>query len=298
MRDLRRWLPWLSGVVLTGALVWLQDWRALLAALAHADIASFSAWLMLFVLLWWLVESANLHSLFHRAGLPQPWVEIAMLRGHSYLWQIVNYALAVGSIGLFLRRRAGIGTARAAGVMAVYMWAELIALALLALPGWQSTGLFARSVAGTAAAFVLLSLLLAAALRRNVRGLQRMPLLAALRLFRWRDLAAVIAGRCIYFGAFIVFFYCTLPAFGIAVPLPVLLAAVPAIFLVGNLPVSAAGVGTIQAGMLFCFRDYAPAQAILAFGLCYSAGLIFGRLPLALLCSLHASPAKRSVFSD
>ncbi|MFO1378983.1 MAG: lysylphosphatidylglycerol synthase domain-containing protein [Chitinivorax sp.] len=295
MTLLKRWLPWLAGLALVGMLIWTQGGQALLAALAIADIGQFGAWLALFVLLWWLIESWNLHTLFLRAGMPQPWADIARLRGSSYLWQIVNYSLAIGSIGLFLRRRSGVSVAGAGGVMAVYMWAELVALALLALPGIAAASAFARSTALIGGGFVLLSLALALLLRTNARLPRLMPLLRPLRLFRWRDLLAIVAGRALYFAAFIAFFYCTLPAFGIAVPLPVLLAAVPAIFLAGNLPISAAGVGTIQAGMLFCFHDYAMPQAILAFGLCYSAGLVFGRLPLALACigaeRLSAAPA-------
>lgn len=302
MSWLKRWLPWLAGLALVGVLIGTQDWLALLAALATADIGQFGAWLALFVLLWWLIESCNLYSLFWRAGLPQPWVDIARLRGSSYLWQIVNYSLAVGCIGLFLRRRSGVGMARAAGVMAVYMWAELVALVLLALPGIAADNAFARSTALIGGGFVLLSLVLALLLRSHARLPRMMPLLRPLRLFRWRDLLAIIAGRAVYFAAFIAFFYCSLPAFGIAVPLPVLLAAVPAIFLVGNLPISAAGVGTIQAGMLFCFHDYAMPQSILAFGLCYSAGLVFGRLPLALACigaeRLSATPATEFSFTN
>ena len=111
--------------------------------------------------------------------------------------------------------------------------------------------------------------------------------------------AGDVAGRHCILPPLSPFLYCTLPAFGIAVPLPVLLAAVPAIFLAGNLPISAAGVGTIQAGMLFCFHDYAMPQAILAFGLCYSAGFVFGRLPLALAASApnaSAAPATNSLY--
>ena len=88
--------PWRHADLVT------QGGRALLAALAQPISGQFGAWLIVCIALVAGRKRQPAH-LFHRAGHAAAGADIAMLRGSSYLWQIVNYSLAIGSIGLFLR---------------------------------------------------------------------------------------------------------------------------------------------------------------------------------------------------
>jgi hypothetical protein len=80
--------------------------------------------------------------------------------------------------------------------------------------------------------------------------------------------------RCGFYATFVIFFYVAIRAFNMEIPMIALLAYVPIILLVISIPISAFGLGTSQAAMLFLFRDYGTPAQILAFSLAYSASIV------------------------
>ena len=82
-----------------------------------------------------------------------------------------------------------------------------------------------------------------------------------------------------FIGVAIATFY----AFDIAVPLPVLVAGMMIAALVAALPIAVAGLGTGQFTVVYIFRDYASAEALLTASLVLSAGMILLRVGMGLL---------------
>ena len=82
--------------------------------------------------------------------------------------------------------------------------------------------------------------------------------------------------------SFIVFFYFAFRAFNIVVPFLSLVALVPIVFFVANLPITPFGLGTMQAAMIFFFKSYTTEPNVLAMSIVYSTSLLFLRALLGL----------------
>lgn len=287
----RRLAPWAVGLAMLVGLVFVVDLDEVLDALGRADLARYAPLAVGFILVWFLVETHNLASLLKRFGHHRPFAEVAGVRAYTYLLMVLNYNLGVGGIALYLRSTVGIPLAEASSLMLFYMFGELASLAAMCvlgavlLPGEAHV----TSIALVAGGFLVGSMALIACYRsfgeRLPRRLGQLSLLSSFRLASPATFLGVAIGRGVYFLAFVVFFRLALPAFSVEVPLPALLALVPTIFFIGNLPISAAGLGTMQAAMLFFFRSYGAEADIAAFSIVYSGTLIVLRLPLGLIAA-------------
>ncbi|MDY6814066.1 MAG: lysylphosphatidylglycerol synthase domain-containing protein [Pseudomonadota bacterium] len=293
---LARSLPWLLGGLIVAALVAAIDPAAVAGALQQAALGRYIPLAILFLLVWYLLETHNLQRVFRRFQVHAPFPELLAVRGYTYLLMIVNYALGVGAIGLYLRNRRGVPAPRAAGLLLFFMMAEMLALGLLAGAGATFVQGEARGYALVTAGAILGGALLGVPL---IRRLAWRPALA-----RWLEVFAVarigawlatIADRSLYFLTFVLFFYLAMPAFGLQVPFADLLCLVPLLFIIINLPVTAAGLGTLQAGVLLLFAPYGEPATLLAFSVCYSATIIIGRLPLGLWPLACRRPILRQV---
>jgi hypothetical protein len=301
----KRFVPWGAGLAALAALVLLVDAGAVLESLQHAHLYRFVPLAVLFVLLWLVVESANLSDLLSCFGLRRPFREVLAARAFTYLLMVLNYGLGVAAMAVYIRSRSRTGLGRASSVMLFYTHAEMLALCALTLAGapWIHGDPVLATVGILAAGYLAAAVLMHRFGRRPPMWLPaRIREAAWLSCFRSAGLPTLLrlaGGRAIYFASFVVFFHSALPAFGIEVPLSVLLVTVPAIFLVGNLPVTAAGFGTIQAAMLAFFSGYGPAAAVLAFSICYSAVLILLRLLLGTIAAIsHPALLNREDLSD
>lgn len=287
----RRYAPWVVGIVMLIGLVVVVDLAEVIDALRRADLARYAPLAVGFILVWFLVETHNLGSLLKRFGHRRPLSELAAVRAYTYLLMVLNYNLGVGGIALYLRSTVGIPMVEASSLMLFYMYAEVASLAAMSvlgaviLPGEPHVGKIALIAGG----FLIGSTALIAGYRsfgdHLPRRLGRLSLLASFREASPSTVLIIIVGRGAYFLAFIAFFYLALPAFSVEVPFMALLVLVPTIFFIGNLPVSAAGLGTMQAAMLFFFRSYGSQSDIAAFSIVYSGTLIVLRLPLGLVAA-------------
>lgn len=287
----RRLAPWAVGIVMLIGLVVVIDLDEVLDAMGRADPARYGLLAAGFILVWFLIETHNLASLLKRFGHSRPFAELAGVRAYTYLLMVLNYNLGVGGIALYLRSTVGIPLAEASSLMLFYMYAELASLAAMCVLGavLLPDEIHIATIAVLAGAFLVGSVVLIAGYRtfgdRLPRRLGQLSLLSSFRLASPATFLNLALGRGAYFLAFIVFFRLALPTFSVEVPLPALLVLVPTIFFIGNLPISAAGLGTMQAAMLFFFRSYGTQADIAAFSIVYSGTLIVLRLPLGLVAA-------------
>lgn len=288
-------------------LIVVVDVEKVIDAMGKADLALYLPLITIFILLWFIIETQNLASLINRFGYPRPISELAAVRAYTYLLMVLNYNLGVGGIALYMRSTVGIPLAIASSLMLFYMYAELVSLATMCvlgavvLPGEPHIA----TIALIAMVFLIGSIFLIAAYRkfgnRLPRGLGELSLFGSFKQASPVTFITIIVGRGIYFITFIIFFYLALPAFSIKVPLVALFVLVPAVFFIGNLPISAAGLGTMQAAMLFAFASYGTEANIVAFSIVYSGTLIIFRLPLGIVASWrHAGLifGSRSAFEE
>ena len=296
--SLRVALPWLVAAGLLGFVFWRVDLRAVAAALAGARWGLYLAVASGFTLLWFGLDSLVLARLLSRFHRPLTVRQVLPLRGASYLLMALSYDAAQAGLGLALHRRYGIPLLAIGGTYLFYYLIDLTTIGLLgsagaqALPGALGGAL--RIAVGALLGAALLALALLARWSRSPservpRALRDSRLLATLRHARPRDVAEFLAWRTSFYLSFVAFVACSLPAFGIHVPLRALAALVPVVMSVSALPVTVAGLGSTQLAMWTLYRPFAEPAAILAYSVVYSATLVLFRLPIALVCLPTAS---------
>jgi hypothetical protein len=295
---LRAALPGLLAALLLGFVLWRVDPRAVVQALASARWGRYLAVASAFTGVWLALDSLVLARLVSRFHRPLSVRQVLPLRGASYLLMALSYDAAQAGLGLALHRRYDIPLLAIGGTYLFYYLIDLTTIGLLgsagaqALPGALGEALriaLGALLAGVLLAFGLLARWARSPSERVPQPLRGTRLLATLRRARPRDVAEFLAWRATFYLSFVAFVACSLPAFGIRVPLPDLAALVPLVMSVSALPVTVAGLGSTQLAMWMLYRPYADPAAILAYSVVYSATLVLFRMPIALACLPAAS---------
>jgi hypothetical protein len=301
MRPLRIALPWLGAALLLGLALGRADLRAAGQAVAAADWGRYALAAGAFGIGWLVLDSVILARLVTRFHRPVGVRELLPLRGATYLLLVLSYDAAQAALALGLHRRHGIPLGALGGTFLFYYLVDVLTIATLAsggalLVGGALQGSL-RTVLGAAAGAALLLLIgLAALSRRRARlpaWLQRSRVLETLGRVRGRDAAEWMGWRALFYGSFVGFAAVTMPAFGLAVPLGVLVPCVPVVMSLAALPISVSGLGSTQLAMLTLYGAHAEPSALLAYSLVYTATLVVVRLPIGLACLPLASDALR-----
>jgi uncharacterized membrane protein YbhN (UPF0104 family) len=226
------------------------------------------------------------------AGVRRTWSELFLVRGATYLLGLLSYVAGQGGIGVYLARR-GVRAGRATGAMLFLMISNGIVLVVIAalglladLPGerrelllWTICGALAgiaaylaviaarpRWLAGRTAFAPLFEARLTGHLRASGA---RLPHLLGLAILNW--------------GAFRVW--------GIPVPFWHGLALTTVVLLVGALPITPSGLGTVQVLQVLFFAQWSPAgdaaarsADVLALSLVHHVFNLFWQALVGLVC--------------
>ena len=287
----RQAAPW----AIAAAILWFVFERVPIAdawnAAAEARLFEFALVTAAMVTGWWLLESRAFAYLFTRFNAPVSWGEARSLRGVTYLATPINWNLGTAAIILHLRRSKGIGAVQSTSSMIFYQTIDLMVLSTLALAGSSALPTSPaiaqiQRAAAIADGFAIIQLAAIMASRPRWAWLQRLREVGIFSTHRQataRDLLILVAVRTCYFSGFVLYFWLGTHAFQTSVPLLFAMAATPIILVLGSLPITPAGLGTVQAAMLYLFAPFGSEAAILAFALAYPVALICARLPIGLL---------------
>ncbi len=286
----RKLLPWIAASVILGGLFAFvppdETWDAL--RMARSEIAI--PLVLGSVLAWFLIESGVYTYVFSRFNTPLSWREARSLRGSSYLWSPLHHGLGKAAILLRLRSLHRVPLLESTSTMALCQTIDGIALAGLAAAGLgllsSTPGFGGARIASFA---IVMGLVAYLAILRSTRPrsvvLERFRGLALHRTHRtarFRDHAIILLGRTACHLVFVLVVYLGTHAFGIDLPLPLALAAAPAIEAIGAVPITPAGLGTQQGAMLLLFRDFGTEASIIAFGLSLPMAILGARCLLGL----------------
>ncbi|MBN2158249.1 MAG: flippase-like domain-containing protein [Spirochaetes bacterium] len=278
--------PWVVGIAILAYLVWRIEFSALVNALARADVVLYAAVLAAFIILNFLVDTQNLQAILTHSRHSISFSETMMIRGASYLLMIVDYTLGMSSIAYYLKKSKGIPFIRGMGLMFVLNFTTQASLLVMALAGCLlmsgSPSHWLSKMAIGCGALLASSLIFLIGLKllpeKSIfRKIKRNDLMKGLVESSARTYLINTLYRCGFYFTFILFFYVAVRAFNMDIPFMALIAYVPVILLIISIPISAFGLGTSQAAMLFLFRDYGTPAQILAFSLVYSASIIIVR---------------------
>jgi hypothetical protein len=209
-------------------------------------------------------------------GLRPQFSLIVLVRGATYLLGVLSYSLGQGALGFYLQR-SGLATIRAAGIVLFLLIVNsgllliMSGLGLLAgaLPGFPGLSFLALGLAAG-----MLAYLIVVSLRPHF--LQGWRLLAPLLEAGLGGHLRAAAGRMPHVLILVLTFWGGLQLWGIPVPLLQGLVVIPVVLFLCALPITPAGLGTFQAGMVILLSPYVPlaapearAAAVLAFSLVY-----------------------------
>jgi hypothetical protein len=188
---------------------------------------------------------------------PLRFLELLTLRGATYLWALVNYALGQGALIYFVRRSRGVPLVRGAAAALLIMGLNLLLLLLLASGGWllgaQPPPEVRIAVQVAWAGLVVYALLIA----WKPGFLASRPIFDVLFEAGLRGHLKGMAVRLPHVLVLIIYTYVSLRAFHIPVPFLQTMLCMPVVFLVAVLPISVAGLGVMQLTMKFFFARYA-----------------------------------------
>jgi uncharacterized membrane protein YbhN (UPF0104 family) len=258
---LRRAAPWLIAVGILAFLGATMDLNAVAEAVAKASLPGLLAVVVALVTTMVVTDTLALWVAF-REAIPDAQVTFAQTltaRAPTYLLAIVNYGAGQGGVVYFLKRNHGVAVAE--GVGAVLLTTAAYLLVVTALVGG---GLLAGAlpdepelrwavIALAAGAPVYLAVV---ALRPG--WLTALSLLKPLFAAGVAGTLRVAAARVVYVLFLMAGHWAAMRLFGIEVPIGQAMTRLPLLFLLGAIPISPAGLGTIQAAAIALFSDYAP----------------------------------------
>jgi len=298
----RKWLHSIIVLIVTGGLlVYLAmttDYMAFWDAIRASRTGLFLLTALIFSGLTWLTDAMGVHYQLGRLDNGLKFTTVFRAKGASYLLNILNYNIALLGMAYYFKEKGNSSFSENLGGFALI---TLIDLALLALIGL--IGMFVRPdvVNGRFVPFVWIGLAIGAAgpvvlkfissrgrlLPGWVGRLLGHDLLTAFRTVKPGDLLVLMGLRAILVFEYIVMQAIFLFSFGFHVPFGYLVLVEPLLTLVGVIPISFSGIGTVQVVMRHVFPQYAPhgITAVAAVD-AYSTASILGILLIRVLIGL------------
>jgi len=288
---IRKIVPWMLGI---GVLTYLftqvplaDAWEAT----RSADIALLLTASSAAVACWFWLESGAFSYLFTRFHVPFTWKEARSLRGSTYVLTPINWNLGTAAIILYLRRSKGISALEATSTMLFYgtidglVMASLTFVGLAMMPASPALEQFQRLAAGAAVAQLgFMTILMADAPAWGwLEKIRSISLLRSYRAAGWREVFTLVGIRTLYFSIFALYFWAGARAFHVELPLAVSTATLAVILMAQAIPITPAGLGTLQAAMLYFWRPYGAEAGVLAFALAFPVCVTVARMLLGLV---------------
>jgi hypothetical protein len=240
--------------------------------------------LSVLVLLVYLADSLAMWRVFGWFVTRLSFREVLVVRGATYMLAMVNYALGQGTIVYFVHRSRGVPVMRGAAAVLLVMGSNVLLLLFVTTAGLALGPELPRGLATVvtvAYAGLAVYIVIVAARPRWLTARPIFDVLLGAGLLG--HLKAVVV-RVPHFLSLLLFSYVSLRAFGIKIPLVTAVTCLPVVYFIAVLPISPAGLGTMQAAMTWFFKPYAPEATILASSLTAQGIAIVVQAVVGLVC--------------
>ncbi len=287
----RRTWPWLFGLAIVVFVARKVPFDAFREAIGNGPRPGLIAVELAVVLVALVTDAAATWVALVVTKLRRPLGEVAAVRGASFVLFLVNYILGQGAFGYYLKRTGAAGF-QAAGATLFLVGTNLATLLLLCTLAWGirgedlDTNLWLTLVAGCIAfAFYLAIIALAP------RVLAQREILAPLFEAGVRGHALAIAGRLPYIVVMSLGPWLAIRVWGIPVPFAAAASTMPMVVIASALPIAPAGLGTMQASMVYFFTPFAQgataddqAAHVFAFSIVHFVYMVLATLLVGLAC--------------
>jgi len=299
-----RWqtiLPWVAGVVVLAVLLWRIPFTGVAAAMGRGPIFLLALYALFEAVAVLPADAWATRTALAIGGEKRSYVDLLLVRGSTYLLNLLSYAVGQGGIGVYLAR-TGVAAARSAGLVLFLLATNGIALAVAAALAHP----FAHG--GDKRAGIAIGVILYG-VKTYLTALAARGLFAKTRFGRWlatrveREPIATLA-RAGFFGhlkataarlphvaCLLLVLWGSFRVWGIPVPLEVGLATLPAVVLIAALPITPSGLGTAQALQVLLYSPFAVgatpqarAATLLAFSLVHHALGLLGQVAVGFTC--------------
>lgn len=270
---LRRVLPWLVAIGLMGLLVQRAGSAAIGDAFARADVFYLIVTTLLCTAVNFSLDAYSLSRAISWFNAPLRFTQLAPVKASAYLVGILNYNVASGGIALWIARRCQVPFLEAMSTMLF-----VNAVDALLLTGMMALGIpVLREPVGAAVATISVVVAVGFVAQYvfwrvgdRIPGLARIwgwPIFASFRKAHLAEYAKLGVMRLAFLAVFIANYWFAVRAFQLEIPLRQIVAAVPVISFVGIVPVTVAGLGTVQAATIYLFQEFASEASLLALSL-------------------------------
>lgn len=266
----KRLLPWVGTGVLLAYMATTTDLETVGQSLAEVNIAAVLLLAALATLATFLIDAYCVSRVFTRFVCKVSYREALPIKATSYFLNILNYNLALVGMAFYLKRSrqapfwSSLGSLFFLNVMDILTLCVLLTVGLLAT---QGTGVLDSATevvawlmaAGGFGGFTLLVLMLKLDLRVPVLSrLLKLQMLAPLADLNFVTVVYFLGLRTCLLLTYLGSQYVLLQLFGIDVPLLRLVVYNSLITFVQIVPISVAGLGTVQVVMRHFYAPYHP----------------------------------------
>lgn len=283
---LKGFLPWTVATGILTFIFWQFGWRKILAAAEEADFSYLIIATVLCTLPMYVLDVLSLSRVIGWFNRATPFRDLARVKAAAYLITMIHYNIGTSGIAFWLKRRMGIPFLEGlSSILFINLVdaAVLVAFMACALP------LLEPAMRGAAGIIIGLAAILLAGHFLYWRGGVNFFVMKVFRGWPiFKSFREAGAGRYLALSAIrvpfdlliILNFWLALRAFGIDVPFLLVLAYVPVLLFIGILPITVAGLGTVQVATLLLFQDFAPEPTLVAFSLLLTAAMTAVRVVL------------------
>jgi uncharacterized membrane protein YbhN (UPF0104 family) len=283
-------LPWVAAFLILGYLFYRIDMRQFFIAFSTAKLYLFWPALLIFIVAGYLLDSQNLTVILREFNHKATFREMLGIRGITYLLMVINYSLGLGGIIYYFKQNFGIPLVRCISLMIFYNQLSAISLFVLGLIGCllvpgsalitNALIYFLSSIAILLGSILIAKILPGKGILLKVKNLDVVKIFAETK---WTGYFYLVFWRFVYFSTFIFFFYFGVRAFHMEISLASMFFFGSVIVIISSMPFTPFGLGTVQAAMLYFFKDYSSEPNIMAFGITYSTSLVLFRGLIGLL---------------
>jgi len=284
----RRVVPWMVAAGLMTLLIERIGVDAILDAFAGANVA-----LLLFGTLVCTAANFSIDAFSLSRGLswfnvPVSFSQLAPVKASAYLVGILNYNVASGGIALWVARRFRVPFLEVVSTLLFVNVVDALLLVGLMAAGLPVLREPLSTAVQTIGAVAVVGFVAQYAFWRHgadVPVLGRIwawPIVSSFRQARMSHYATLGGMRLAFLLVFIGNYWLAVQAFHLDIPWLRVVAAVPVISFVGVVPITVAGLGTVQAATIYLFRDDASEASLLALSLAVTAVMTAMRALLGL----------------
>lgn len=268
--------------------------RGLSSAQFLATMGKANLWLFIpasvgSLLIWFVGETYLFARLYSYFNARISFREMLEANAAQYFLQIINLIVAGSALVLFMNRRKRVPWLAAGWTMIFQSLIDLELIGALWLAGTMlnPTGLAAHYVPYAGVGLILALAVSCFWLRGRpqwapARWLYERPSLVAFRRAQPAHYGKLATIRMAIFLGQGLMLYFQLKAFGLLVPLRVILSLLGPLMLVDGLPITPTGMGPLQAALVAGLSAYGQRSDLLTMGLAISAANIILRIPLGL----------------